>query len=463
MATTNVITALGAADIDTKELVTNLVNATKEPRQKIISAEKKNAEVAISSIGLLKSALSTLQSAATELGSVGKLNQISVTTTDAGVVTASKSGVGVAKAGSYAVTVARTAKPDRHVAYLSGALSTSGSYTISTSRGSVTVSVSAGDSPSVIAQKLNSDPNLTQWGIRASVLETGDPSQPFAIMLQGRTGLAERFSVASASGASEGAFTPVGERATDANFSINGVLLTRKDNVVSDAIPGITLQLNAVGADERLTISNDSTNLIEKVQNFVDSYNLIREFLVKATGARVEGDEIAGSLQSDVNARSILSRVRSTLIAESSSKSGAVTHWSSLGVSLNRNGELEFDSAKFSAAMEKNPDDAIQALSSGASSPRIFAPATVASGLAGDIARIAYQMTKATGLVDSMESGFEGRLTRVEAKQERLDSYVERLTAQYEKQFSALNAALAAFKNTQAQLQRSLNTSNNDD
>ena len=36
---TNVITALGAADIDTKELVTNLVNATKEPRQKIIDEE----------------------------------------------------------------------------------------------------------------------------------------------------------------------------------------------------------------------------------------------------------------------------------------------------------------------------------------------------------------------------------------------------------------------------------------
>jgi flagellar capping protein FliD len=35
-----------------------------------------------------------------------------------------------------------------------------------------------------------------------------------------------------------------------------------------------------------------------------------------------------------------------------------------------------------------------------------------------------------------------------------LDLYVERITAQYEKQFTAMNSALASFKNTQSQLTR---------
>jgi hypothetical protein len=47
MVTTNVMTALGASDIDTKELTVNLVAATKEPRQKLIDLERKKAEVAI--------------------------------------------------------------------------------------------------------------------------------------------------------------------------------------------------------------------------------------------------------------------------------------------------------------------------------------------------------------------------------------------------------------------------------
>ena len=54
---TNLVTALGASDIDTKQLVTDLVAAVREPRQQQIDKAKEKAEVAISSIGLLKSAL----------------------------------------------------------------------------------------------------------------------------------------------------------------------------------------------------------------------------------------------------------------------------------------------------------------------------------------------------------------------------------------------------------------------
>jgi flagellar capping protein FliD len=59
-----------------------------------------------------------------------------------------------------------------------------------------------------------------------------------------------------------------------------------------------------------------------------------------------------------------------------------------------------------------------------------------------------------------MTRAFDEKLARVERKQSDLDAYVERMTAQYEKQFSALNAVLAAFKDTQNQLNRSLNLNN---
>jgi flagellar capping protein FliD len=47
----------------------------------------------------------------------------------------------------------------------------------------------------------------------------------------------------------------------------------------------------------------------------------------------------------------------------------------------------------------------------------------------------------------------------VTKKQADLDRYVERITANYENQFTALNSALAAFKSTSAQLEKSLNPS----
>lgn len=57
MTTTNIIKSMGASDIDTKELTTNLVAAVKVPRQNLIDAERKKAEVAISSAALLKNGL----------------------------------------------------------------------------------------------------------------------------------------------------------------------------------------------------------------------------------------------------------------------------------------------------------------------------------------------------------------------------------------------------------------------
>jgi Ribonuclease G/E len=76
MTTTNIIKSMGASDIDTKELTTNLVAAIKVPRQKLIDAEKKKSEVAISSAALLKNGLASLQAAATEIARLLRLYQI---------------------------------------------------------------------------------------------------------------------------------------------------------------------------------------------------------------------------------------------------------------------------------------------------------------------------------------------------------------------------------------------------
>jgi flagellar capping protein FliD len=53
-------------------------------------------------------------------------------------------------------------------------------------------------------------------------------------------------------------------------------------------------------------------------------------------------------------------------------------------------------------------------------------------------------------------------LVRIDKKQSALDRYVERIKENYERQFAALNSALAAFKSTSSQLEQSLNLSRKD-
>ena len=121
---------------------------------------------------------------------------------------------------------------------------------------------------------------------------------------------------------------------------------------------------------------------------------------------------------------------------------------------------LQFDSAKFRTSFEENRKSAITALSNDASAP--YVAANQPSGLAGNIAVVAYQLTRTTGAVTAISTSGNDSLKRIEKKQTELDLYVERITAQYEKQFTAMNTALANFKNTQSQLTRAFASKSDD-
>ena len=66
-------------------------------------------------------------------------------------------------------------------------------------------------------------------------------------------------------------------------------------------------------------------------------------------------------------------------------------------------------------------------------------------------------MLKSTGVVKAMTAAFEDKKQRVETKQTALDSYIEKLQAQYEKQFASLNSVLAGFKATSERLKSTFN------
>jgi flagellar hook-associated protein 2 len=457
MVNTNIMMSLGAAEIDTKELTSNLVDASRVPRQKSIDDEKKKIELQISTVALLKGGLSSLEAAATEVGSVGSLNQLSISSSDPSVVTATKASSGVAKAGAYSVTVTQLATPQRTLIALPSAFTLGGEETITLSRGdpdtagytAIPVSLPSGATPNQIVSAINVAANT--FGVKATLIDTKTGANPQKIVLESAAGGANAFSYTAANG--ELTLESLGT-AQNAIVQVNGLTFERSSNTISDAVAGLSFQLNdaSPGKTVRLSVNPDTSAVSDKVKNLVDTYNVIREFLVKATGPKVSGDEISGSLQNNSAARSILVKLRSTITAKFTEKPSEITHWSALGVSFSRDGVLQFDSAKFQTEFEGNRQAAITALTNDASRP--YVAANQPSGLAGDIAVVAHQLTKTTGAVTAISASGNETLKRIEKKQTELDLYVERITAQYEKQFTAMNSALASFKNTQSQLTR---------
>jgi flagellar hook-associated protein 2 len=457
VSSTSLLKTLGASSIDTKELTANLINATKEPRQQIIDEEQNKVKLQISNTALLKSALTTLESAATEVGSVGSINQLAINSSDSSVITASKSSGAVAKTGTYAVTVTQLATPQRTVLALPSGFTLGANGALTLSRGlpgdsdytQVAVNVGAGATPSQIVAAINTA--AKSFGVTATLIDTKTGADPLKIVLESATGEGNAFSCAT----NNAQLTPQPlSTAQNAIVNVNGLTFERSSNAISDAVSGLTLQLNAasVNKEVRLAVSADTASVVSKVQNLVDTYNVIREFLVKATGPKVNGDDVAGSLQNNSTARAILVNLRSTVTAQFTDKPSDITHWSDLGVAFDRDGVLQFNSGKFQVAFENNRESTITALTNDASSPYVFSGQP--SGLAGNLAVVAHQLTKATGAVTVMSAGFDTNLKRIDKKQVNLDAYIQRLTAQYEKQFAAMDAILAGFKDTQSQLTR---------
>ena len=464
MTTANVLTSLGAADLDTKQLVTDLVNAVKEPRQKQIDTNKEKAGVAISSLGLLKSALSNLQAAATELGSVGKLNKLSISNSNSGVVVVEAGSSAVALPGNHSITVTKLAQPKRVASAGFASSSTAPSstafdITIKKNDGSVdkVVQIAANTSVAGIVSAINASGS----SVKATLVNTGTD---YKIVLEGASGASNSFSVdtgaTSQTPASALTFATGLQTAQDAAFTINDIPMTRSSNVITDALDGVTLKLNSTSATAvQLGVSFDSTDIAASAKNFVAAYNTLMEFIGISTGPAIEDNDLSATLKGDTSIRGIKNTLRAKLTARSTGASGNATHWSVLGVSLDRAGVLQFDEAKFKSSFESNPTDVVKALSNNASEPYLYSGA--ASGLAGDMAIAVFGLVRSTGTIADVEKSYQNKLSRIETEQTKLDKQIEAITARYERQFSALNAVLAEFKATSKRLDSTFNRDNN--
>src|SRR5262249_44987124 len=146
-----------------------------------------------------------------------------------------------------------------------------GSVTLTIGTGTpATINYKSGDSLESIASSINDQVP----GVNASVLATGTG---YRLIVTGQdTGAANAIAF-SQTGAGLGMSTVI--PAQDASVTVNGTTVTRPSNVLTDVVPGVTLQLNAVtptgGADTTINVARDPAGLQKKIQGLVDAYNAV--------------------------------------------------------------------------------------------------------------------------------------------------------------------------------------------
>lgn len=140
------------------------------------------------------------------------------------------------------------------------------------------------------------------------------------------------------------------QQASDANFSYNGINITRPTNTVDDVVSGVTLDLlSSSDKDINVSITQNSSSIVDEIKAFVESYNALLPKLDELTKYD-EDTKIAGIFNSVSDIKSIkgsLHRALSTTRWNDSKNQSIIDY----GLSFNDNGFLIFDESKLQSML----------------------------------------------------------------------------------------------------------------
>jgi len=446
------ISSLGAGSgLNLSGILTSLMEVEQQP---LLALQKKEASYLsrISSLGNLKSALSTLQTAAANLipdstvSASEKFTSLKASTADNTIATATTSTGALASTYTLKNISLATAEQIRKTeGTLSIPASGTGTLSIKVGTGTaVDVSVTGGSSLSDIAKAINdAKPDVT-----ATVINDGTTNH--LVISAKKTGASNTVSITGSAGwegfnfkpttapASTNAWTQQ-QNAASASVEVNGLTVTGENNTITTAISGLTINLlKASSSGTTLSVTEDSTTSITAALNsFIKAYNDAASSM-KSLGAYNETTKVAGALQGDATLRGAQSQVFNLLTSKQGS--GNYTMLADIGVALQKDGTLKLDTSKLNKAIESDFSAVANLTSAVGTAFKSGLESLV--GTSGNITSVTESANRMIKELDRRQEAFQSRLIRV---QER-----------YTKQFSALDTLIASMNQTSSSLTQML-------
>ncbi len=238
------------------------------------------------------------------------------------------------------------------------------------------------------------------------------------------------------------AFTKTGPSAADAKVAIDGLIINRSTNTITDAIPGLTLNLlNTTSPAATLDLTRDASKIKEKVQALVKSFNDAMSDFKILSGPKNEDDEAdvySGSLTNDATLSAIRMQLRSLFIGDSSTPGTNAKALRDIGVSIQRDGTLELDEGKFDDAVQDNFGDLVTMFTADRENKGTLG--TSKRGLAGDAVKRLTDLMSSSGLLLTQSESSQRQVTRYKSDLAKLETRMESLLARYTAQFASMDA-----------------------
>lgn len=379
-------TGLGSG-LDIKSLVTGLVSAEGTPATTRLAKQEAKLTTQISSYGNLKSAMSDFQNALSGLSLSSNFQKMSATSSD--TATLSVSAFSNADNGSYQIQVNQLAQAQA-LASKSYASATTvvGTGTLTINFGTTDYTPASGVNPAVynsFSQNTDKAPltltidssnntlvgvrdaiNNAKGGVAASIINDGSGSRLVLSPTDAGAKNSLQISVAEtgAAGLSDLAFDSSTSKMTqnlaaqDALVSINGLAVTSSSNTISDALKGVTLNLQQqtqLGKTITVNVASDNTAISTTLETVVDKYNAFIA-TVNTLGSYDAKTKNAGTLLGDSVLQSSINQIRSALTNSIEGLTSSPRTLSDVGVSMQKDGTLKFDSTKFNNTITANKE-----------------------------------------------------------------------------------------------------------
>ncbi len=297
--------------------------------------------------------------------------------------------------------------------------------------------------------------NAANKGISAQIVNTGNASAPYRIMLTGATGASNAFSLSSR--ATDG--NPVAnvdfasklQSAEDAVLNVNGMAMTSSTNRITDAIAGTTLDLftTTTGA-ANLDFSRDTSTVKTKIQALVTAYNDANSMLNVVSDPKSTVETYGATLAGNSIVNSVRSQMRSLITSDSSSPSGGLTALRDIGLSISKTGELELDSTKLENALQYKFDNVVTLLTSNREKQSSYS--VLPSGSAGEAVKKLTALLDTSSALTSQSANLTTKITAYNKELAALDTRMAAILARYNKQFATMESMVGQSKSLQTNL-----------
>ena len=457
--------------VNISELAESLAQAETAAMISSKTKRKESATATISGLAIFKESLSMVKASLEKLTDKSLLVDKAASSQDTNRVEAKVTAQSKAQAGTHKIQCRTLARAQINELKMGSGSFTSESQALnggsafnlsiaSPAGGSATTVAVTTATPAGIVAAINAaDVN----GIRAYTMNMASSATAVSIMIEGKTGEANTFTVTDASSITDPSTLVTQNTSNDIQAAQDLKLVVNKasdttefvyraTNSPTDVIAGVQLNFKTSDNSDPYTttniiISEDRSAFTTALTNIQTAYNALVDTTGVLVGTLESDSDAAGDLKKERSmVDQMVRKVREGITAESSTPSSPITSVRQLGVQFDITGKMTINKTTLDAAVSTNFSDITKMLTANTDNQSYFDSA--AKGLAQDAANIIEDFVNDRGLIKKTSDARSTDVARFEEDLTKLEQRYEAAKKRYLSQFAAMETLVAKSKST---------------